>query len=465
LLRFVLEGEGFDVVGEADRSADLVHVVALLKPDVVVLDDGIGVAAVGMVREVAPRAKVILVWPQAVVPIGGDARVEPAHVVQELGPAVERVAATLIGDTTESRRRPDWIDRVRKDPTALRELLSASGARAGAGLDVPQLQRRIADAQRRERERVGATTPIGAGAAPTEPPQGAVAPVVLPAPGEADEGEGERARRLGIVALGAAAASAALVFALSLGGSRIPVLVLGERPSAPTSPSPPPVISPSPPGGETTGGDDGGERRGRDGGQDEQVYAPVPAGPTVGPGGTTGGDGGEPGGGGPGGGPGGDDGDGTGGTDGGGLQQALPGRSALHNPYGGPPGILGFTPRPWMFLDGEPGFAGEHGLALGLDRTADADRVPDRRVRQPRSRAASASVPAERSTDGSHPSGHRSSGAAGAGGRARGPAPERDRPQPSGPGHASPPAHAGHASPPAHAGHAHEPGPAHAHKR
>ncbi|MFN8233113.1 MAG: hypothetical protein U0V56_06480 [Actinomycetota bacterium] len=40
-LRFVLE-EGFDVVGEATTTVQLVQVLAVHRPDVVVLDDGIG---------------------------------------------------------------------------------------------------------------------------------------------------------------------------------------------------------------------------------------------------------------------------------------------------------------------------------------------------------------------------------------------------------------------------------------
>ena len=88
LLRFVLEGEGYDVVGEAKGTSELSGVIEANRPDVVVLDDGIGVVAVSMVHEVAPQAKVVLVWPSAVVPIGGDARVEPAKILRDLGPAV-----------------------------------------------------------------------------------------------------------------------------------------------------------------------------------------------------------------------------------------------------------------------------------------------------------------------------------------------------------------------------------------
>ncbi len=51
LLRFVLEGEGYDVVGDAATSAELARVVALHRPDVVVMDDGIGAMAVAMIRD------------------------------------------------------------------------------------------------------------------------------------------------------------------------------------------------------------------------------------------------------------------------------------------------------------------------------------------------------------------------------------------------------------------------------
>jgi hypothetical protein len=90
LLRFVLEGEGFDVVGDAATTVQLVQALAVHRPDAVVLDDGIGTTAVVVAREMHPQAKVILVWPSDVIPIGGDARVDPADVLRELGSVVER---------------------------------------------------------------------------------------------------------------------------------------------------------------------------------------------------------------------------------------------------------------------------------------------------------------------------------------------------------------------------------------
>ena len=50
------------------------------------MDDGIGVMAVGMTHEVAPTAKVILMWPEAVVPIGGDAPWSPPRSCGGWGP-------------------------------------------------------------------------------------------------------------------------------------------------------------------------------------------------------------------------------------------------------------------------------------------------------------------------------------------------------------------------------------------
>lgn len=90
LLRFVLEGEGLLVLAEARSAVELVQALAIHRPDAVVLDDGIGATAVVVTREMCPAAKVVLVWPPHLVPINGDARVDPTEVLRELGPAVER---------------------------------------------------------------------------------------------------------------------------------------------------------------------------------------------------------------------------------------------------------------------------------------------------------------------------------------------------------------------------------------
>src|SRR5439155_576853 len=95
-LRFVLESEGYDVVAQASSAGELARVLAVHRPDVVVLDDGIGATAVQMTHDVSPGAKVILVWPGAVVPVGGYARVDPDDVLRSLGPTVARGATAVL---------------------------------------------------------------------------------------------------------------------------------------------------------------------------------------------------------------------------------------------------------------------------------------------------------------------------------------------------------------------------------
>lgn len=92
LLRFVLENEGYDVVAEAGSTLELAQQLAVHRPDVVVLDDGIDASAVGMMREVLPSAKVILVWPRGVTAVGADARLEPSEVMTSLGSTMARVS-------------------------------------------------------------------------------------------------------------------------------------------------------------------------------------------------------------------------------------------------------------------------------------------------------------------------------------------------------------------------------------
>jgi CheY-like chemotaxis protein len=107
LFRFVLENEGFEVVGEAASTMELAQQLAVHRPDVVVLDDGIDATAVAMLREVQPGAKLILVWPRGVAAVGADARLEPAEVMHALAPTVARVAAgsgTVLTAPTERPR-------------------------------------------------------------------------------------------------------------------------------------------------------------------------------------------------------------------------------------------------------------------------------------------------------------------------------------------------------------------------
>jgi chemotaxis response regulator CheB len=221
LLRFVLEGEGYQVVAEATTVAELGRVLAVHRPDLVVLDDGIGAMAVGMTREMVPDAKIILVWPRAVVPVGGDARVDPSDVLRELGPAVARVATptseTGLTAVPPLAERPPWIERVRKDRSALRERLAKATPPPSEGPSVTQLQRRGQRLHPLSRKRgTDEEQPATEGTGSGEPiiDDSGPAPVVILPPGEAetpekpeDQREDKTAAAGVVVPIGAAAAA------------------------------------------------------------------------------------------------------------------------------------------------------------------------------------------------------------------------------------------------------------------
>jgi len=356
-LRFVLESEGYDVVAQASSAAELARILAVHRPDVVVLDDGIGATAVQMTHDVSPGAKVILVWPGGVVPIGGYARVDPGDVLRSLGPTVARAVGTMPAPR-ESVIASDWTDRVKKDPAALREKLEEHGDPSTRHPGVTELKRRgqhlhpVADT--RIADEGGSPSDAAGTAAGTDqdedlapvlplsalsmPPaawastlsEGAMAtgegatPELLPA------AAGDWNRRLGMIALGGAVAVSAVVIALTLGsaGGRQGILSAAGFVQEPA-----PVVVPAP-GASLVGGT----------GQTDLLTGsagviPVPPSIPVAPGaggphaggggGGTGGGAGGPGGGG-----------GIGGSGGGGGGFPMPGRSALHNPFGGPPGQI-----------------------------------------------------------------------------------------------------------------------------
>ena len=361
-LRFVLESEGYEVVAQASSAAELARVLALHRPDVVVLDDGIGATAVQMTHDVSPGAKVILVWPGAVVPIGGYARVDPGDVLRSLGPTVARAVGTMPAPR-ESVITPDWMDRVKKDPAALREKLEERDGPPTTHPSVTDLQRRgqhlhpVADTETAGAEASALAAGIAghpAGdvqdedLAPVLPlsalsmPPAAWASTIpesatRPATGEGATTEalpaaaGEWNRRLGTIALGGAVAASAVVIALTLGGAGARQGIL----SAAGFVQEPSAVVAAAPGASLVGGT----------GQADLLtgttgVVPIPpSGPVApGKGGPHAGGGGAGGEGGGGGGTGGGGGGNGGGAGGGGGGAPMPGRSALHNPFGGPPG-------------------------------------------------------------------------------------------------------------------------------
>ena len=222
-LRRMLEHDDFDVVGDAANASQLARVLTDEQPDIVVLDDVIGIAAVEIAAEIVPGARLIVVWPAAVMPIAGAVRVEPSEVATTLSATVA-LAAGLSGLGVVDR--PEWIERVKKDPATLREMLAARGA-LPVRPSVTELQRRgqrlhpsptaAKRAARADDAAAAAVVPIGLAASQAEEPVAASAEApdagAVPAPVLSSAWN----RRLGIIALGGAAAAGALMIAIALG--------------------------------------------------------------------------------------------------------------------------------------------------------------------------------------------------------------------------------------------------------
>jgi hypothetical protein len=92
LLRFVLEAEGFDIVGLASDDHELVRVLRGARPAVVVLDGGISVAAAVDARKGSHGAALVVVWPDGVSAAIAEERVDPYEAIADLGGAVRRAA-------------------------------------------------------------------------------------------------------------------------------------------------------------------------------------------------------------------------------------------------------------------------------------------------------------------------------------------------------------------------------------
>jgi len=90
-LLYLLEAEGFSVVGCATDEMELAIVLALgMVPDVVVLDADISAASVMAARERAPAAHIIVLWPDGVQSLPDTERIAPWLVYEQLGPAIRR---------------------------------------------------------------------------------------------------------------------------------------------------------------------------------------------------------------------------------------------------------------------------------------------------------------------------------------------------------------------------------------
>jgi len=101
LLRFVLEAEGFDLVGLASNDEELTRVLRGARPAVVVLDGGISAIAALEARKSSGGAALVVVWPDGVSSVIAEERVEPNMAIEDLGNAVRRAA-----DRIQQREQP-----------------------------------------------------------------------------------------------------------------------------------------------------------------------------------------------------------------------------------------------------------------------------------------------------------------------------------------------------------------------
>lgn len=109
ILRFVLEGEGFDIVGMASTDEELERVLLGARPSVIVLDGGISVAAALEAREHASGASLVVVWPAGVTAVLAEERVDPHLVMEDLGAAVRR-ASRGAEDRDVPIRIPEFLE-------------------------------------------------------------------------------------------------------------------------------------------------------------------------------------------------------------------------------------------------------------------------------------------------------------------------------------------------------------------
>lgn len=123
LLRFILEAEGFDVVGLASDDQELARVLRGARPAAVVLDGGISVAAALEARQRSRGAALVVVWPDGVSAVIAEERVDPYEAIADLGDAVRRaVHQAERGEETQPREAPIRIpDAVDVAPTITRD--------------------------------------------------------------------------------------------------------------------------------------------------------------------------------------------------------------------------------------------------------------------------------------------------------------------------------------------------------
>jgi hypothetical protein len=92
-LHYLLEDEGFRILGAACDDGELTRLLTQsVKPEVIIVDAAVPAATAIVAHELAPESELIVIWPDSVVPPPSADQVSPELVYQDLGPAVTRAA-------------------------------------------------------------------------------------------------------------------------------------------------------------------------------------------------------------------------------------------------------------------------------------------------------------------------------------------------------------------------------------
>ena len=124
-LHYILESEGFQILGSASDDDDLTRILSQrIEPDVIVVDAGVPATTVMTAQEFSPASELIVVWPEGIVPPASADQVLPDLVFEDLGPAVRRAAERNrlrrpVEDEPDEVADVTWIELEERDLTSV----------------------------------------------------------------------------------------------------------------------------------------------------------------------------------------------------------------------------------------------------------------------------------------------------------------------------------------------------------
>jgi len=124
-LHYILESEGFQILGSASDDDDLTRLLSQrIEPDVIVVDAGVPATTVMTAQEFSPASELIVVWPEGIVPPASADQVFPDLVFEDLGPAVRRAAERNrlrhpVEDEPDEVADVTWIEPEERDVTSV----------------------------------------------------------------------------------------------------------------------------------------------------------------------------------------------------------------------------------------------------------------------------------------------------------------------------------------------------------